>query len=46
MTACDEDELATRLSLAVLTGHNVPTEHRVSPTLARFEALVENLVHR
>ncbi|TQK73067.1 MULTISPECIES: glycosyltransferase [unclassified Nocardioides] len=46
VTAYDEDELATRLSLAVLTGHHVPTEHRVSPTLARFEALVEDLVHR
>ncbi|GAA4080013.1 hypothetical protein GCM10023066_08750 [Nocardioides kongjuensis] len=46
VTAYDEEELATRLSLAVLTGHHTPTEHRVSPTLARFEALVEDLVHR
>ncbi|GAA3524886.1 glycosyltransferase [Nocardioides daeguensis] len=46
VTAYDEEELATRLSLAVLTGHHLPVAHRVSPTLARFEALVENLVHR
>lgn len=46
VTAYDEEELATRLSLAVLTGRHIKTEHRVSPTLARFEALVEDLVHR
>ncbi|MBM0125618.1 glycosyltransferase [Pimelobacter simplex] len=46
VTAYDEEELATRLSLAVLTGRRIQTEHRVSPTLARFEALVEDLVHR
>ncbi|MBM7518314.1 glycosyltransferase [Nocardioides nitrophenolicus] len=46
VTAYDEAELANRLALAVLTGRRHPTEHRVSPTLARFEALVEDLVHR
>lgn len=46
VTAYDEEELATRLSLAVLTGHRAPTNLGPSPTLARFEALVEELVHR
>lgn len=46
VTAYDEEELATRLSLAVLTGHAGQAAHRASPTLARFEALVEDLVHR
>ncbi|GAA3678231.1 glycosyltransferase [Nocardioides ginsengisoli] len=46
VTAYDVDELAVRLELAVLVGHAPPQESRPSPTLARFEALVEDLVHR
>ena len=46
VVANDERDLAARLSLAVLTGRRTPTAHHASPTLARFEALVEDLVHR
>ncbi|WGX96067.1 glycosyltransferase [Nocardioides sp. L-11A] len=46
VTAYDEQELAARLSLAVLTGRRSRAAHRPSPTLARFEALAEELVHR
>jgi UDP-N-acetylglucosamine transferase subunit ALG13 len=46
VTAYDVDELAVRLELAALVGHAPPQERRPSPTLARFEALVEDLVHR
>lgn len=46
VAARDARELAARLSLAVLTGHAAEVAHRPSPTLARFEALVEDLVHR
>ncbi|MDQ6527209.1 glycosyltransferase [Nocardioides sp. LHD-245] len=46
VTAYDEPELAARLSLAVLTGRGIRTTHRASSTLARFEALADELVHR
>lgn len=46
VTAYDEQELAARLSLAVLTGRGIGATHRTSTTLARFEALAESLVHR
>ncbi|MCR1783698.1 hypothetical protein KVF89_14245 [Nocardioides carbamazepini] len=46
VTAYDEQELAARLSLAVLTGRGIRAAHRTSPTLARFEALADELVHR
>ena len=46
VTAHDAGELRARLELAVLLGHPHPAERAPSPTLARFEALVEGLVHR
>ncbi|TNM36343.1 glycosyl transferase family 28 [Nocardioides albidus] len=46
VAAYDESELASRLSLATLTGHGPKSAHHATPTLARFEVLVERLVHR
>ncbi|WP_215812736.1 glycosyltransferase [Pimelobacter sp. 30-1] len=46
VTAYDATELRARLDLAVLLGHPLPAHRAASPTLARFEALVEDLVHR
>ncbi|WP_051485538.1 glycosyltransferase [Nocardioides sp. J54] len=46
-TAYDVDQLATRLQYATVVGRSRPTDERgTSPTLARFEAMIEELVHR
>ncbi|QSR26780.1 glycosyl transferase family 28 [Nocardioides aromaticivorans] len=45
-TAHDIDQLAARLHLAALAGHSVPARRRDSPTLARFEAMIEELVRK
>lgn len=44
--ATEEHQLATRLSLAVVARPQAAAVRTPSPTLARFEALVEELVHR
>ncbi len=45
-TAYDADELSTRLRLATLVGPSLGNRPRQAGTLARFEELVEGLVHR
>lgn len=45
-TATDFQQLGSRLRLATLAGHTLPQDGPASPVMARFEAMVDELVRR